>query len=347
MNADNLRGEAALAVPDRMRRAVLVRPGEIRIEETPTPKPGPSEVLVRVVAATTCGSDLKAYLRGHPKMPMPGPFGHEYSGIVAASGVGASFEPGQAVMGVHTAPCRACLWCERGQENLCESIMDTMVLGAYAEYLLIPHRIASANLFAKPDDLPFEVACLLEPLSCVAQALELAPPRVGDRCLVIGPGAIGLMFVAGLRRLGVQEIVLAGRNPERLAVGERLGARTASLREADLPNSFDLVIECTGQVEIWERSVSFARRGGTVILFGGCPPGTQARFDTARLHYDQIRLVSPFHFGTAAVRQAREWLLEPGFDLRPLLSGDRPLDELEAAFNDLQAGRGLKFVIRP
>ena len=108
-----------------------------------------------------------------------------------------------------------------------------------------------------------------------------------------------------------------------------------------------MVIECTGQVEVWERSIFLARRGGTVMLFGGCAGGTKAAFDTRRLHYDQITLLSPFHFGPKAVRTAREWLLDPKFDLSPLLSGDRKLEDAETVFADLAASNGLKYVFRP
>ncbi len=167
------------------------------------PEPGPGELLVRVRAATTCGTDLKAFRRGHPKIPMPGPFGHEYSGEVAAVGEGANFREGEAVMGVHSAPCQHCFWCLRGQENLCESIMETMVLGSFAEYLLIPERIARLNVYPKPEELPFAQASLLEPLSSVAQGvLELRRSGVlpgVENALVIGPGAIGLMWLSALR----------------------------------------------------------------------------------------------------------------------------------------------------
>lgn len=342
----NLR-QAVKPVPETMRALILDEPGRIRLHEAPVPAPSKGEVLVKVVAATTCGTDLKAYLRGHPQIPMPGVFGHEYSGIVAAVGEGASFAVGDAVMGVHSAPCQKCRWCRRGQENLCESVMATKVLGSYAEYLLIPARIAALNLFAKPECISFETASLLEPLSCVAQALEVAPRRPDDRVLVIGPGAIGLLFVAALRHSGAKEVVLAGRNEQRLAVGRTLGANTVHPDDPGLERAFDLVIECTGTVEIWEQSVQFAHRGGGVVLFGGCPSGTSVNFDTGRLHYDQISLISPFHFGTSAVRTARQWLLEPGFDLSPLLSGFRTLEEGAATFEDLKAGRGLKYVFRP
>ena len=345
--AHTLRLPLDQTVPDRMRGLVLEEPGTIRLAEVEVPQPGPGELLLRVVAATTCGTDLKAFLRGHPQIPMPGLFGHEYSGVVVAAGEGAPFAVGDAVMGVHSAPCRKCRWCVRGQENLCESIMSTKVLGSYAEYLRIPARIARINVFPKPDALSFESASLLEPLSCVAQALGHVPGHASDRYLIIGPGAIGLMFVAALRLRGAREVVLAGRNALRLGVGEALGAKPVHPDDPGLDGAFDVVIECTGNVGVWERSVGYARRGGTVVLFGGCPSGTSASFDTGRLHYDQITLVSPFHFGTVAVQTAREWLLDADFDLSPLISGHRSLEEAHETFEDLKAGRGLKYVFQP
>lgn len=328
-----------------MQALVLEEPGSLSLQELEVPQPGPGELLIRVKAATTCGTDLKAYLRGHPQIPMPGVFGHEYSGVVEAAGEGTRFQVGDAVMGVHSAPCQTCFWCRRGQENLCESIMATKVLGSYAQYLLIPAHIARLNVFHKPAELSFEMASLLEPLSCVAQGIELLNLQSHDKVLIIGPGSIGLMFVAALRLLGIESVTLAGRNRARLDVGERLGAMPSYL--GDVSGNFDLVIECTGNVEVWEKSVDYSRRGGTVMLFGGCPSGTTASFDTKKLHYDQISLVSPFHFGTNAVRTARVWLIDHRMDLSALISGERSLDQGVQTFQDLKEGKGLKYVFKP
>ena len=319
------------------------------LRQVPVPRPGPGELLVKVKATTTCGTDLKAYVRGHPKIPMPGPLGHEYSGIVAAAGEGAPFQVGDAIMGVHSAPCQSCFWCLRGQENLCETIMSTMVLGSYAEYLLVPARVAKLNVFSKPDHVSFEIASLLEPFACVAQGISLLPLRKDSSVLVIGPGAIGLMFVAGLKASGVEDVTLAGRNVSRLALGKKLGATICQV--SDIPTGdrtrFDIVIECTGQVEVWEKSVDYSRIGGTVMLFGGCAGGSRASFDTTRLHYDQITLLSPFHFGTDAVRLAREWIIGGKIDLAPLITAERRLEEGAQVLEDLRAGKGVKYVFKP
>lgn len=328
-----------------MQALVLVEPGRILLQDVPVPAPAGGDVLIQVVAAPTCGTDLKAFLRGHPQIPMPGVFGHEYSGQVVAAGPGSPFSVGDSVMGVHSAPCQKCRWCLNDQENLCESIMSTKVLGSYAEYLLIPERIARVNVFPKPDGLTFQQAALLEPLACVAQGVERANPRPHQDVLVIGPGAIGLMFVAALKHLGVRSVTLAGRNAMRLGVGEQLGARAAYFE--GLEGSFDLVIECTGKVEVWEAALGYVRRGGTLVLFGGCAAGSKAAFDTQRMHYDDITLLSPFHFGTRAVRTARSWLIDPDFDLSLLFSGERELRDAEMVFRDLEEGRGIKYVFHP
>lgn len=328
-----------------MKALILQAPGCLEFCSVPVPVPGQGEILIRVQAATTCGTDLKAFLRGHPQIPMPGVFGHEYSGTVVAVGNGAPFAVGDEIMGVHSAPCQQCRWCLQDQENLCDSIMATKVLGTYAEFLLIPERIARTNVFPKPNRLSFELAALLEPLACVAQGLERATPKAQMDVLVIGPGAIGLMFVAALKHIGVRDVTLAGRNPARLSVGEQFGARPTSLDDA--AGEYDLVIECTGNVDVWERSIDYVRRGGTLVLFGGCKAGTEVRFNTHRLHYDDLTLLSPFHFGTRAVRTARNWLMHPDFDLSPLFSGDRNLADGESVFRDLEAGRGIKYVFHP
>ena len=185
-----------------MKSLILHEPGRITLEEIPVPPLKHGDILIDVKAATTCGTDLKAFKRGHSQIPMPGGFGHEYSGIVVDTGLAAMFHVGQAIMGVHSAPCGECYWCERGQENLCETIMATKVLGSFAEFLVIPKRIVEKNVYEKPDTISFEVASLLEPYASVAQGiLELNHVLCEDSSvLVIGPGAIAPRRWLGHRR---------------------------------------------------------------------------------------------------------------------------------------------------
>lgn len=341
-----------------MKAAHLAAPGQIELLEVERPVPRGGDVLIRVEAALTCGTDLKAYARGHHLIPMPGPFGHEYAGVVEAVGPKVRrFAPGDPVMGVHSAPCGTCYWCGRGEGNLCPHVMERKVLGAYAQYLLIPEHIARVNLFHKPEHLSFAEAALLEPLSCVVHGLEQVPVSCDDTVLIVGPGAIGLLHLAVLRARGCRRVFVAGRSAYRLERARAMGAAaTFDVRAVDLRRSVldatagrgaDLVIECTGQQSVWEEAIWLCRRGGRVVLFGGLPGGRAVRFDAARLHYDQITLHSPFHFTPAAVQAARELLCRGLEGVHHLITDSIPLDRIGEAFARLERGEGLKCAILP
>lgn len=341
-----------------MRAVLLLGPGQLSYQEIPVPRPGAEEIVLKIGAALTCGTDLKAFLRGHPKMPPPTRFGHEYAGTVAACGAHVtSVREGDEVMLVPTAPCGSCFYCQREQETLCTSLMETMVLGGYAEYLTIPARVIRTNLFAKPIHLSFAEAALLEPLSCVVFGLQQPLLRPDDTVVIIGAGAFGLLHLVVLRALGVERVYVVARNQRRGRIAQELGAyglipsaaedaRDAVL-EVTAGRGADLVIECTAQPSVWEKALFLSRPGGQVVLFGGCPPGTSVALDTYRLHYEQVRVLSPFHFTPKAVRQAYELLVSGKIPAKRLISGTYPLAELPYTFELLQRGEGIKYALIP
>lgn len=341
-----------------MQAVMLLGPGRMVVQHTPVPQPEEDEIVLKVGAALTCGTDLKAFRRGHPKWPTPVRFGHEYAGTVAACGSRVrSVREGDAVMLAPTGPCGRCFYCQRGQENLCVSLMETMALGGYAEYVRIPARVHRTNLFPKPERLSFAEACLLEPLSCVVFGLEPIALRPDDTALIIGAGAFGLLHLAVLRLLGVERVYVVARNPDRAEIARRLGASGIIARSAEDAREevlrlthgrgADLVVECTAQPQVWQEAVFWSRPGGQLILFGGCPPGTTIALDTYRVHYDQVRLFSPFHFTPPAVRRAYELLVSGTIPSAALISASYPLIELPAVFALLQQGRGVKYAIIP
>jgi L-iditol 2-dehydrogenase len=341
-----------------MRAVMLLGPGKLSCEDIPLPTPGPDEIVLKIEAALTCGTDLKAFRRGHPKWPMPTRFGHEYAGTIAARGKQVtSLREGDAVMLAPTAPCGACFYCQHEQETLCVSIMDTMVLGGYAEYLTVPARVLRTNLFLKPVALSFAEAALLEPVSCVVHALQQPTLRPDDIAVVIGAGAFGLLHLVVLKALGVEQVHVVARNPQRARIAQELGASSiipsaaedahASVFALTAGRGADLVIECTAQPQVWEAAFLFARPGGQVVFFGGCPPGTTISLDTYRLHYDQVRVFSPFHFTPQAVRRAKDLLASGKIPTQALISGSYPLTQLSQAFDLLQQGQGIKYAVIP
>ncbi|MBI4575260.1 MAG: zinc-binding dehydrogenase [Planctomycetes bacterium] len=336
----------------------MIVPGQLRLEEVPVPELGREDLLVRVRVALTGGTDLKTYRRGHPLFPLPTPMGHEFAGVVEAVGPDVSgFVPGDRIAAVHSGPCNACFYCERGQENLCESLVRTMVLGAFSEFVRIPGFIVRQNAFPMPDSMGFEEAAFLEPLSCVVHGMTHLDLRSVRTAVVVGAGPIGLLYAQLLKREGVERVVILGRRPVRLAAARRIGADVvvdagstdgeAAIKELTGGHGADVVVECTGRPEVWEASSRIVRNGGTVLLYGGCKAGTQVNFDAYKLHYGAITLKGAFHYRPADVRRAFGLLVERALDLRPLLTGECRLRELEGAFQDLMLGEGLKIAVVP
>ncbi len=324
-----------------MKRCVLQEPGRIDVVNVPEPHAGPGDVVIRVRAALTCGTDLKAYRRGHPKMPCPTPFGHEFSGEIVEIGKGVSgLSIGEAVMSTNSGPCGACYFCDRAQENLCETIMDEMVLGGFGEYLRIPARVVRINLFAKPDHLSFAEAALLEPLSSVMHGIDLLPGRI-DNALILGAGPVALLWLVALKDRGVARVGVAGRRPEKLAVAHALGADAVAVQGEDVQafarelsggRGPDLVVECTGMPEVWRQAYELPRVGGTAMLFGGCAKGTSVSIDTHRLHYESVALLSSFHFTPRNVSAAYSLLTAPGGPWSRFITSHAALEEVPALF---------------
>lgn len=340
-----------------MKQVILKEPGTIELRDIPVPEPSAGEVVIKISAALTCGTDLKAYVRGHTLIPMPGPFGHEYAGTIARTGKGVeTFKEGDHVMGVHSAPCLQCPYCRKQIYNLCTSIMVNKALGAFAEYLLLPAPVVHQNLFPKPANISFEEAALLEPFSCVVHPYGKLRLEEIDSALVIGAGPIGLMHLAYMKSKGMKTAV-SDFFDERLALAEKMGADRAfsadteatekAVREMTGGMGVDLVVECTGQIRAWESAVNYVRRGGSVVLFGGCPAGTTAAFDTHRLHYDELEVLGSFHYSPKDVKDAYHVLAYRLIDLSPLVSGSFPLQDIEKAFMLLEQGRGMKYALKP
>jgi L-iditol 2-dehydrogenase len=349
---------AAIAGSRPLRQAVLVEPGRMEIRRYERPRPAHGEMLIRIRCALSCGTDLKAWRRGHPLWKMPMPFGHEFAGVVEEIGEGVnSFKPGDEVMAAPTAPCGICFFCQRGQENLCPDAVGRMVMGGYADMLLLPAHIVACNTFIKPPELPFEEAALLEPLSCVVHAQDMARPDRHESVMVIGAGAFGLLHMRALKTAGVREVVVVGRGEDRLRWAAELGAdrvidaraQDAAAEAAKLNGGFgpDLVIECTGQVQGWSDALTRARRGGRVVFFGGCPPGTALSVDTRRMHYDNLTLLAPFHYRPRDVRRAYEVLARRELGAGAIINAHRGLDELKEVFEMLERGTVLKCAVLP
>ncbi len=327
-----------------MNAAILYGKEDVRIERLPVPEAGPGEIIVRVVAALTCGTDLKVFRRGYHKKMLkpPAPFGHEMAGVVSQVGDGVTkFHEGDRVVAVNSAPCGECYFCRRGQENLCDDLVFNN--GAYAEYFRIPARIVAKNTFLVPASIPLEHAALTEPLACVLHGMDETGAQAGDQMVVIGAGPIGLMFIhaAALKKIEVISVV---KHTEQVQQARSLGARhivqttktddvIAAVRAlTPQGRGADSVVEAVATPETWQWAVDMVRKGGVVNFFGGCAAGTQVSLDTNRLHYNDLTLRASFHHRPQVCRCAFDWIASGEFESQRFLTGRASLEELVPVF---------------
>jgi L-iditol 2-dehydrogenase len=312
-----------------VRAAILHGPEDLRVEDVPDPEPGDGEVLVHVEAATTCGTDVKMWRRGHPILPpYPARFGHETTGVRE--------DTGERVLVGDSVACGACRSCRAARPQICRA--PRWVLGGFAERIAAP----VAALHAVPAGLEPAGAAMAEPLAAAVHAVARAPDRaVAPDAGVLGGGPMGLMVAALLVAEG-RTVTLADRHPERRAQGEALGARAAGAL-AD----HDVVVEAVGRPEAWRAAVAACAPGGCVVFAGGCAVGSDAALPTRPLHYDELDLRGAFHHAPDEVDRALALLAAGTPDWRALASGPIGLGDLPAALAAGNDGPARKWVVVP
>jgi L-iditol 2-dehydrogenase len=298
-----------------VKAARLYAPGDLRVEDVPRPEPGPGEVLVQIEVALTDGTDLKTYRRGHPLLSQegPAPFGHEFCGLV----------DGRRVVAANSAPCGSCEGCARGEQ--CRDLV--FLAGAYADWLVVPERIAAVNLHTVPPSVAPEVAAMIESVACCLRGVERANVQAGDTVAILGAGPIGLMLAACVADAGGWPVVVGGR-PERRALAGEFGAEAGDGRGADI------VIEAAGTEQAWLDAEELVRPGGTVVMFGGLAREARPPIDAFRLHYEELTLRGSFHHTPATVRAALAFLASGAYPWERLVTHRISLAGLPGLFAD-------------
>jgi len=317
-----------------MESVVIKKPKEIFVIGKEIPEPGTGEVLIRVMASGICGTDMHIYrgeyLGDYPVIP-----GHEFSGVVTAAGSKVTrFKLGDRVGVEPNIACDNCIHCLNNRQNFCLNwqAIGVTLPGGMEQYVTAPEKAVFGI-----GDLPFEQAAFMEPLSCVVHGVERANIKLADKVVILGAGPIGDLILQVARLQGAEHITILENNPGRAELAKLFGADQVVDRMQDLnANTYDVVIDATGVIQVMNRAIDFARPGGTVLLFGVPPSGASMEFEAFKIFRKGLTLLSSY----TSVRNSFQAvsLLQTGqVQVEPLISHRLSLKELPRALKMIES----------
>jgi len=329
-----------------MLRAVFTAPYEIIVEEVAIPEPPPGEALIKVAACGICGTDLKIN-EGHYLGRLPVTPGHEFAGVVEALGESVrGLSIGDLVAVNPNLPCRRCAFCRLGRPHLCFDAQAVGVTraGGFAEYCSVPAEL----VVPLPAGLPLALAAMMEPVSCCLHGMDLAGVKPGDAVVLLGGGSIGLLLLQLARAAGAAFTAVSEPRPEKRELALSLGANAAVEPDriaevvAALPApGAQVVIECAGSTAVAQQALSLVCPGGTLLLFGVCPPNETIALAPYEVFHKEITIrgcyTNPFTDTRAlALLASRRVLVEP------LISHRFPIERVAEGIEAVRCGKTIK-----
>lgn len=347
---------------DKLMRAVVYHGQmDVRAEDIPYPECGEGEFLVKVDGCAVCGSDMKAYKFGNPRMQPPITMGHEFAGTIVESRSDADYGLGDLVVMATSVACGECGYCQRGWRNLCANVrpMGFGYNGGMAEYVVIPQSaIDGGHVIKVPTSIDPLHASLAEPVSCAVNACENANVKSGDSLLVMGAGPMGILNALVAREFGVSKIIMSEINPARLAQCISFGFdRLINPDEDDIETviknetagmGVDVVIVAAPAAFPQQQALSLVRKRGYVCLFASLPAGnSELTIDSRIIHYNEIRLVGTSDSTPEHVQRAVDIIDSDSFPADRVVTHTMPLTEFERAIELMTSGEALRVVLIP
>jgi len=343
-----------------MRAAVLQAPNVLELAKIDIPQAGPGELVLRVCAATVCGTDLRILTGKKTKgVRFPSVIGHEFAGEVVEIGKGVElFKIGDRVCMDPVIPCLSCAYCKNGHENVCQNrqAMGYEFDGAFAEFIRIPAiALRSGNVFHIPDHMSYEAAALAEPLACCINGQQNAQVRVGDTVVVLGAGPIGLMHVALAKLAGARQVIVSEPNLARRQAAIDRGVDGACDPSTESVEQFvkdrtnglgaDVVILAIGVPQLANEALGLVRKGGRVNLFAGFSAGAMSNIDVNLIHYNEIIVTGASALTRSGYELALNMLATGQIDAKSLITHRFSVADSLAAFEEAGSGRALKVAI--
>ena len=333
---------------------------DIRVEEIDIPMPETDGLLVKVDACAICGTDLKMYLKGNPRVKPPQTIGHEFVGEIVEVGKNADgFIVGDRITMATSISCGKCVVCRAGFTNRCENLTPVSYdyPGAFAEYIAIPPAgVAGGNVIKVPKTLG-DMAALSEPISCAINAQILAGVKRGDTVVVVGCGPLGAIHTQVAKANGATKVIVTEFSAERLKLATELGvdevidaSKSDPVEEVmKLTDGIgaDVIMVTAPAAVAQEQALSMARKGGMINLFASLPSGgSELKIDSRLIHYRELFISgasdsSPYHVDLAVK------LLDKGLISEKVITHSLPIDKFIDGIMLMKECKGLKVLIKP
>lgn len=345
-----------------MKAARLYEPGDLRVETRPEPTAGPGDLVLRVLACGTCGTDVKVFRHGHAHISLPRIIGHEVAGEIVEVGDGVDgFQVGERVQIIAAVPCGSCFQCRRGRQTVCEELesIGYQYDGGFAELIRVPAKVLAVDGVNRiPDGLSAAEAAVTEPLACVLNGQELVSVGSGDTVVVVGAGPIGCLHVRLARARGASRVILVDVNPTRLELAGRVGADALVDGSAGDPvkaildltdgRGADVVITAAASKAAQEQAPLMTMPRGRISLFGGLPRDDPViRSDSNVIHYRELIVAGSYGSAPRHNREALRLIASGAVPVADLITHRRPLDQVADAIDIVARGEGIKVVIEP
>jgi len=345
-----------------MLAAILEAPGKMEVKEVPRPRVGKKEMLLRVRACAVCGSDIRIFRHGNPRVKPPQTIGHEIAGEVVEVGEGVEgFKVGERLAVGADVPCGRCWFCRNGHGNNCPEnyAIGYQFPGGFAEYLLLNEMTVNFGpVHHVPEGLGLEVAALAEPLGCCLNGLECSMLSAGESVLIIGAGPAGCLLAEAAKALGARKVILAQRSRPRLEMARQFRADVfICTEEEDLRGrvleetggeGVDIAVIACASLQAQEEAIGLVRNRGRVNCFGGLPAGSaRARLDSNLIHYKELHVHGSHGSVPRHHHIALGMLASGAVRAEGLITHHFPLSQVAQAFSAAESREGMKVIVHP